>query len=134
MAGDGDAKRRVSIGSPTARNPSMRTLTALLSAFLPSTVLLATPFAASAQGGERPEVTAAAKAVQARVVAWRRDFHQHPELSNREQRTAAKVAEHLRALASSPAPGSRTTAWSRSSKAASPGRRSRCAPTWTRCR
>ncbi|MEM7412713.1 MAG: amidohydrolase, partial [Myxococcota bacterium] len=33
-----------------------------------------------------------------RVVAWRRDFHQHPELSNREVRTAGKVAEHLRAL------------------------------------
>ena len=105
MAGDADAKRRVSIGSPTVRNPSMRTLTALLSAFLPSAVLLATPFAASAQGGERPEVTAAAKAVQAKVVAWRRDFHQHPELSNREQRTAAKVAEHLRALGLKPRTG-----------------------------
>ncbi|MBT8060925.1 MAG: amidohydrolase [Gammaproteobacteria bacterium] len=32
------------------------------------------------------------------VVAWRRDFHQHPELSNREFRTAALVAEHLEAL------------------------------------
>jgi amidohydrolase len=32
------------------------------------------------------------------VVAWRRDFHQHPELSNREFRTAGIVAEHLRAL------------------------------------
>ncbi|MEM7412359.1 MAG: hypothetical protein AAF430_19175, partial [Myxococcota bacterium] len=37
-------------------------------------------------------------AVEERVVAWRRDFHQHPELSNREVRTAGKVAEHLRAL------------------------------------
>lgn len=32
------------------------------------------------------------------VVAWRRDFHQHPELSNQEFRTARIVAEHLRAL------------------------------------
>lgn len=32
------------------------------------------------------------------VVAWRRDFHQHPELSNREFRTAAIVAEHLEGL------------------------------------
>lgn len=32
------------------------------------------------------------------VVAWRRDFHQHPELSNREFRTARIVAEHLEAL------------------------------------
>lgn len=37
-------------------------------------------------------------AVEERVITWRRDFHQHPELSNREQRTAAKVAEHLRQL------------------------------------
>jgi amidohydrolase len=33
-----------------------------------------------------------------RVVAWRRDFHQHPELSNHETRTADIVAEHLRRL------------------------------------
>ncbi len=33
-----------------------------------------------------------------KVVAWRRDFHQHPELSNREFRTAGIVAEHLRTL------------------------------------
>ena len=32
------------------------------------------------------------------VVAWRRDFHQHPELSNREFRTAKIVADHLEAL------------------------------------
>lgn len=32
------------------------------------------------------------------VVAWRRDLHQHPELSNREFRTSALVARQLRAL------------------------------------
>jgi amidohydrolase len=31
-------------------------------------------------------------------VAWRRDIHQHPELSNRETRTAKLVADHLRSL------------------------------------
>jgi amidohydrolase len=40
----------------------------------------------------------AARAVDPQVVAWRRDFHQHPELSNRETRTAQVVAEHLRSL------------------------------------
>lgn len=54
---------------------------------------------------ERAEVTAAAKQVHEKVIAWRRDFHQHPELSNREQRTAAKVAEHLRALGLKPLTG-----------------------------
>src|SRR5689334_24179713 len=58
--------------------------------------------AVHAQTAQRPEVAAAAKAEQAKVVAWRRDFHEHPELSNREQRTAAKVAEHLRALGLKP--------------------------------
>ncbi len=36
--------------------------------------------------------------VEPRVIAWRRDIHQHPELGNREFRTAAIVAEHLEAL------------------------------------
>ena len=65
------------------------------------------PSMAAAQGApaERPEVTAAAKAQRDQVVAWRRDFHQFPELSNREQRTAAKVAEHLRALGLKPMTG-----------------------------
>ena len=37
-------------------------------------------------------------ALEARVIEWRRDIHEHPELSNRETRTAALVAEHLRGL------------------------------------
>ena len=32
------------------------------------------------------------------VIGWRRDFHQHAELSNREFRTAEVIAEHLRNL------------------------------------
>ena len=43
-------------------------------------------------------IAAAADKLEPRVVAWRRDFHQHPELGNREVRTARIVAEHLRAL------------------------------------
>lgn len=43
-------------------------------------------------------VFAAAAKVQPRVVAWRRDIHEHPELGNREVRTAALVADHLRKL------------------------------------
>ena len=43
-------------------------------------------------------IDAAAAAAEQRVIAWRRDLHQHPELGNREFRTAALVAEHLRSL------------------------------------
>lgn len=39
-----------------------------------------------------------AKEIEPKVIEWRRHFHQYPELSNREVKTAAKVAEHLRAL------------------------------------
>jgi amidohydrolase len=39
-----------------------------------------------------------AQEVESKVIAWRRDIHQHPELSNREVRTAGKVAEHLKSL------------------------------------
>ncbi len=40
----------------------------------------------------------ACASVESAVVAWRRDLHQHPELGNREFRTAGIVADHLRAL------------------------------------
>ncbi|UKE69915.1 amidohydrolase [Xanthomonas cerealis pv. cerealis] len=70
-----------------------------------SALLLAVPALACAQSAERPDVAAAAARLQPKVVQWRRDFHQHPELSNREQRTAAKVAERLRALGLKPQTG-----------------------------
>ena len=46
----------------------------------------------------RERIAAAAKAVEPKVIEWRRDIHQNPELGNREVRTAKKVADHLRAL------------------------------------
>jgi amidohydrolase len=39
-----------------------------------------------------------AESLEKKVVSWRRDFHQHPELGNREFQTAAKIAAHLQAL------------------------------------
>lgn len=36
--------------------------------------------------------------VEKKVVAWRRDFHEFPELSNREFKTAEKIAKHLKSL------------------------------------
>jgi amidohydrolase len=39
-----------------------------------------------------------ARAIEDKLIAWRRDIHQHPELGNQETRTAKLVADHLRAL------------------------------------
>lgn len=36
--------------------------------------------------------------IENKVIEWRRDFHQNPELSNREFNTAEKIAAHLKSL------------------------------------
>ncbi|UCH49969.1 MAG: amidohydrolase [Betaproteobacteria bacterium] len=46
----------------------------------------------------RLEADTAAKRVEQKVIAWRRDIHANPELGNREFRTAALVAKHLQQL------------------------------------
>lgn len=62
--------------------------------------------ATSAQAAITPEeLDAAAAAIQPRLIEWRRDFHRNPELANRETRTSAKVAEHLRAIGLTPRTG-----------------------------
>src|SRR5690606_6440387 len=62
-----------------------------------------------AQDTQRAEVAAAAQSLQRKVVDWRRDIHRNPELGNRETRTAALVADHLRALGLEPKTGIATT-------------------------
>jgi amidohydrolase len=46
----------------------------------------------------RAEIDVLTEQVTPKLVAWRRDIHEHPELGNREFRTAGIVAEHLRSL------------------------------------
>jgi len=65
--------------------------------FIPAALLLAVAHASFA-AVTGAEIDAAAAALEGRVIEWRRDFHRHPELANRENRTSSKVAEHLRAL------------------------------------
>ena len=36
--------------------------------------------------------------IEDKVIEWRRDFHEHPELSNREFETSKKIAAHLKSL------------------------------------
>lgn len=51
-----------------------------------------------AQNPLKQRADALTKAVETNVINWRRDFHAHPELSNREFKTAEKVAAHLTSL------------------------------------
>lgn len=44
------------------------------------------------------QIQTRAVAVEKKLIAWRRDIHQHPELGDFETRTAALVAKHLKSL------------------------------------
>ena len=57
------------------------------------------PLAATAQNAALDaRIARLAKAEEAKVIAWRRDIHEHPELGNEETRTSALVAAHLKSL------------------------------------
>src|SRR5512133_1728347 len=56
-------------------------------------------FFASAQKSNYSELIAkSAGKIEQKVIAWRHDIHQNPELGNREFRTAELVAKHLQSL------------------------------------
>lgn len=46
----------------------------------------------------RERINKAAASIEQKVIEWRRDIHQHPELGNQEIRTASIIANHLRSL------------------------------------
>ena len=46
----------------------------------------------------KKQVDTSANRIESKVIEWRRHFHRFPELSNREFKTAEKVAGHLTAL------------------------------------
>ncbi|MBS1919799.1 MAG: amidohydrolase [Bacteroidetes bacterium] len=46
----------------------------------------------------KQNISAAADKIESQCIAWRRDFHQHPELGNHEFRTAKIVADYLKSL------------------------------------
>jgi amidohydrolase len=65
--------------------------------FLPCILLFV--LSATAQKKDIPAlIDAAADKIEPKTIAWRRDFHEHPELGNREFRTAKIIADHLRSL------------------------------------
>ena len=64
-----------------------------------STVLITASLAAHTQTSPlRNKISLASDKVEQKVISWRRDIHEHPELGNHETRTAALIAKELSAL------------------------------------
>lgn len=63
-------------------------------------IVLLSVIAAATTHAQMPSaaIETSISAIEPRVIEWRRDLHRHPELSNREFRTAEKMAAHLREL------------------------------------
>ena len=59
---------------------------------------VSSPQALPADEALNAKVDAVLAAGQPRMIGWRRDLHQNPELSNREFRTSKIVADHLQRL------------------------------------
>src|SRR5262245_44218034 len=72
--------------------------------FVLSLALLATPLwpaaphAQSAVAGLEQEIRQRAAEIEGKLIAWRRDIHENPELGEQETRTAGLVADHLKKL------------------------------------
>src|SRR5579859_3650374 len=71
----------------------MRKLVIILKGFL-----LFTAYATAQRPDLHSQIDRAADKIESKTIAWRRDFHEHPELGNREFRTAKIIADHLRSL------------------------------------
>ncbi len=46
----------------------------------------------------KQQISKKADAIEKKIIDWRRDFHEHPELGNHEFRTAKIIADHLKSL------------------------------------
>ncbi len=70
---------------------------------LPGTAAAAVAAGSDAQKVAPPSALSAkidskAREIESKLIAWRRDIHEHPELGNQEKRTSKLVADHLRSL------------------------------------
>jgi amidohydrolase len=86
------------MNSPARRN--IRSISLHVTAALVVIVTLVPVALAQAPAGGTlgAQIDRLAAEAEPQAIAWRRDLHQHPELSNREVRTAQVVADHLRKL------------------------------------
>lgn len=65
---------------------------------LTAILLTITSLASSQNAVLKTKISTKAASLESKVIAWRRDFHQNPELGNREFKTAEKIAAHLISL------------------------------------
>jgi len=72
--------------------PLLPGMTAAAQAAMSEGQKVAPPSALSAK------IDSKASEIEKKLIAWRRDIHEHPELGNQEKRTAKLVADHLRSL------------------------------------
>jgi amidohydrolase len=77
---------------------SRRTGLALSLALLATPLWTATPNAQSGVPDLEQEIRQRAAQIESRLIAWRHDIHENPELGEQENRTAGLVAEHLKKL------------------------------------
>ncbi len=61
-------------------------------------LLMMLSFAAFSQSDLHDRISKGADKIESKVIAWRRDIHEHPELGNNEFRTAGIIAKHLQSL------------------------------------
>jgi amidohydrolase len=66
--------------------------------FLLVTGLAFIGFSSFSQSALSTKIDQKSKSIEPKIIEWRRDFHQHPELGNREFKTAEKIAAHLKSL------------------------------------
>jgi metal-dependent amidase/aminoacylase/carboxypeptidase family protein len=72
--------------------------------FVLALALLATPLCSVTLNAQsrvpdlEQEIRQRAAQIESKLLAWRRDVHENPELGEQENRTAALVAEHLKKL------------------------------------
>lgn len=72
--------------------------TSLFAGTLAALILCAPARAQSIVPDLEQDIRQRAAAIEEKLIAWRRDIHEHPELGEQETRTAGLVAEHLKKL------------------------------------
>lgn len=68
------------------------------SLFLLMFLFIIPPILTAQTDASEPDMRIEVTKIEQKVITWRRDIHEHPELGNREFRTAALVADHLKSL------------------------------------